>query len=68
MNLSDMKLNEKAAGVYIISATPFTETGAIDYASADQLVDFYLERGVTGMTILGTVSYTHLTLPTTPYV
>lgn len=53
MKLSDMKLNEKAAGVYIISATPFTENGAIDYDSADQLVDFYLERDVTGMTILG---------------
>ena len=48
-----MKLSENAAGVYIISATPFTETGAIDYTSADQLVDFYLDRGVTGMTILG---------------
>lgn len=48
-----MKLSESAAGVYIISATPFAETGAIDYASADQLVEFYLEHGVTGMTILG---------------
>ena len=48
-----MKLNETAAGVYIISATPFTETGAIDYTSIDQLVEFYLEHGVTGMTILG---------------
>ena len=48
-----MKLNESAAGVYIISATPFTQTGAIDYTSIDQLVEFYLEHGVTGMTILG---------------
>ena len=48
-----MKLTEQAAGVFIISATPFTDTGAIDYASADRLVEFYLERGVTGMTILG---------------
>ena len=48
-----MKLNESAAGVYIISATPFTETGAIDYTSIDQLVEFYLEHNVTGMTILG---------------
>jgi len=48
-----MKLNESAAGVYIISATPFNETGAIDYASAERLVEFYLERGVHGMTILG---------------
>lgn len=46
-------LNETAAGVYIISATPFTETGEIDYASTDQLVEFYLEHGVSGMTILG---------------
>lgn len=48
-----IKLNESAAGVYIISATPFSETGAIDYASAERLVEFYLERGVSGMTILG---------------
>lgn len=48
-----MKLTEEAAGVFIISATPFTETGEIDYASADRLVEFYLDKGVTGMTILG---------------
>lgn len=48
-----MTLTETAAGVYIISATPFTETGDIDYASADRLVEFYLEQGVNGITILG---------------
>lgn len=48
-----MTLSEDAAGVYIISATPFTEAGEIDYASADSLVEFYLSKGVTGMTILG---------------
>ncbi|MEM7259026.1 MAG: dihydrodipicolinate synthase family protein [Pseudomonadota bacterium] len=48
-----MKLTENAAGVYIISATPFTDNGEIDYASADRLVEFYIEREVTGMTILG---------------
>ncbi|MBS8259879.1 dihydrodipicolinate synthase family protein [Roseibium polysiphoniae] len=48
-----MKLGIDAKGVFIISATPFTDTGQIDYASADGLVEFYLERGVTGMTILG---------------
>lgn len=47
------RLNEDARGVYIISATPFTETGELDLASADSLVEFYLEKGVTGMTILG---------------
>ena len=47
------RLTEDAHGVYIISATPFTETGELDLASADRLVEFYLEKGVTGMTILG---------------
>lgn len=48
-----MTLTEDAAGVYIISATPFFEDGVIDYASADTLVEFYLSKGVTGITILG---------------
>jgi len=48
-----VKLTEDATGVYIISATPFTDSGAIDYASADRLVEFYLQHDVTGMTILG---------------
>lgn len=47
------KLTESANGVYIISATPFAEDGTIDYASADRLVEFYIEKQVTGITILG---------------
>lgn len=46
-------LDESAAGVYIISVTPFTEAGEIDFASADRMVEFYLARGATGLTILG---------------
>jgi 4-hydroxy-tetrahydrodipicolinate synthase len=46
-------LDESARGVYIISATPFADSGAIDFDSADRLVDFYLESGVHGITILG---------------
>jgi 4-hydroxy-tetrahydrodipicolinate synthase len=46
-------LDESAKGVYIISATPFTESGDIDFDSTDKLVDFYLESGVDGITILG---------------
>lgn len=46
-------LDETAAGVFIISATPFTEEGELDLDSADRLVDFYLEKGVSGITILG---------------
>lgn len=47
------RLDETASGVYIISATPFTDNGALDLDSADRLVDFYIEKGVTGITILG---------------
>ena len=47
------RLDETANGVYIIAITPFTDTGAIDYASTDRLIEFYLERGATGLTVLG---------------
>ena len=46
-------LDESAAGVYIISVTPFTGAGEIDFASTDGMVEFYLARGATGLTILG---------------
>jgi len=47
------KLGPDAKGVYIISATPFTDDGAIDFKSTHRLVDFYREVGVDGITILG---------------
>ena len=46
-------LDHTATGVYIIAATPFTEDGAIDFASVDRMVDFYVESGVDGITVLG---------------
>ena len=46
-------INEQTRGVYIISITPFSENGSIDFKSVDLLVEFFLEKGVTGMTILG---------------
>lgn len=47
------RLDENAAGVYIISATPFAEDGSLDLESADRLTDFYIDKGVSGITILG---------------
>lgn len=47
------KISETTKGVYIIAATPFTDDGALDLESTDSLTDFYLEKGVTGFTILG---------------
>ena len=46
-------LNEDAKGVYVISATPFTDDGSLDYPSLDRLIDFYFEQGVHGLTLLG---------------
>ncbi len=46
-------LDTSAKGVYTISATPFTDAGDIDWPSADSLVEFYLQCGVQGLTILG---------------
>jgi len=46
-------LDETATGVFIISVTPFHDTGALDLASTASLIEFYLERGATGLTILG---------------
>ena len=46
-------LNETAQGVYLITVTPFKDNGELDLPSTDRMVDFCLERGVTGLTILG---------------
>lgn len=47
------QLDASAQGVYLITVTPFTDTGALDLASTDRMVDFLLEKGVTGLTVLG---------------
>jgi 4-hydroxy-tetrahydrodipicolinate synthase len=46
-------LDTNARGVYLITVTPFTDSGALDLASTDRMVDFCLEKGVTGLTVLG---------------
>jgi 4-hydroxy-tetrahydrodipicolinate synthase len=47
------QLDPSAKGVYLITVTPFTDGGALDLASTDRMVDFLLEKGVTGLTVLG---------------
>jgi 4-hydroxy-tetrahydrodipicolinate synthase len=51
--LSVNAFDTSAKGVYLITVTPFTDGGALDLASTDRMVDFCLEKGVTGLTILG---------------
>ncbi len=46
-------LDETAQGVFTIAVTPFLPDGAIDWDSVDSMVDFYIEKGATGLTILG---------------
>ncbi len=46
-------LSETAKGVYVITVTPFSDDGALDLESTDRVVDFYLEKGATGLTVLG---------------
>ena len=48
-----MVLDSQARGVYVISATPFDDRGALDLPSLERLTDFYLAHGATGLTILG---------------
>ncbi len=47
------RLSEAARGVYVIAITPFTDNGALDLEGCDRMVDFYLEAGATGLTVLG---------------
>ena len=46
-------LDETAAGVFTIAVTPFLPDGALDEGSVDRMTDFYVEKGATGLTLLG---------------
>ena len=47
------QLDSSASGVYLITVTPFADDGALDLPSTDRMVDFCLDKGVTGLTVLG---------------
>ena len=48
-----IEFTESARGVYVIAPTPFTSDGAVDLESTDRMVDFFLDRGANGLTVLG---------------
>ena len=54
--LGDLKENK---GVIAIATTPFDENNYIDYDSVDSLANYYLESGVSGVTILGVMGEAH---------
>lgn len=47
------KFDASAKGVYLIAVTPFRDNGDLDLESTDRMVDFYIDKGATGLTILG---------------
>jgi 4-hydroxy-tetrahydrodipicolinate synthase len=47
------RLTEAASGVYVITATPFDDRGAIDSSSIRAMVSFYFDKGADGLTVLG---------------
>jgi 4-hydroxy-tetrahydrodipicolinate synthase len=47
------RLTEAASGVYVITATPFDDHGAIDRRSIRAMVSFYFDKGADGLTVLG---------------
>ncbi len=47
------QLDASAKGAYLIAVTPFAGDGSLDLQSTDRMVDFYLQHGATGLTILG---------------
>ena len=46
-------LTEAARGVFTIAVTPFRPDGVLDLDSVDSMTAFYLEKGATGLTVLG---------------
>ena len=61
--------------LFTAMVTPFDSDDSVDYKNARRLATALVESGSDGLVVSGTtgesptpVSYTHLTLPTTPYV
>ncbi|SHG78500.1 dihydrodipicolinate synthase family protein [Marivita hallyeonensis] len=46
-------IDETTKGVFTIAVTPFLPDGTLDLASLDRMVDAYIARGASGLTILG---------------
>ncbi len=46
-------LDETTKGVFTIAVTPFLPDGSLDFDSIDSMTEAYIEKGATGLTILG---------------
>lgn len=55
---------EKLKGLGVALVTPFTDSGEVDYAALDRLVDYVIDGGVDYLVVMGTTGETPtLTLP-----
>jgi 4-hydroxy-tetrahydrodipicolinate synthase len=48
-----MPASTNVHGVYVIAPTPFHDDGRVDEASTDRMTEFFVQCGVTGITVLG---------------
>jgi 4-hydroxy-tetrahydrodipicolinate synthase len=54
-----MTISKDTGGVFTIAPTPFLKDGALDHASLRRMTEFYLERKVDGITVLGIMGEAH---------
>jgi 4-hydroxy-tetrahydrodipicolinate synthase len=57
--MSGHLIDESTQGVFVIAATPFADNGALDPASLERLIGFYIDAGVHGITVLGMMGEAH---------
>jgi 4-hydroxy-tetrahydrodipicolinate synthase len=57
------RIDATTRGAFVIAPTPFTDTGEVDMASIDRMVDGYLAAGAAGITILGIMGEATKLLP-----
>jgi 4-hydroxy-tetrahydrodipicolinate synthase len=48
-----MSLSPDVQGVFVIAPTPFHDDGRVDESSTDRMTDFFVQCGVSGITVLG---------------
>src|SRR3954464_1552084 len=49
VSLANASASKPMRGIFVIMATPFTESGAVDYEDLEREVDFLVRCGVHGM-------------------
>ncbi|MBZ9798448.1 dihydrodipicolinate synthase family protein [Mesorhizobium sp. ES1-4] len=56
-------LTSQSKGVYAIAPTPFLPDGTLDEASISRMAEFYIAKGVDGLTVLGLLGEANKLVP-----